>query len=73
MNQKNTLSNLLYTYKEKDYYLYILSVVSANDLIMKRLFMPVMYKIENIDTPIKMFYSKAFIQITLKKMKAIIS
>lgn len=61
MNQKNTLSNLLYTYKEKDYYLYILSVVSANDLIMKRLFMPVMYKIENIDTPIKMFYSKAFI------------
>ena len=61
MNQKNTLSNLLYTYKEKDYYLYILSVVSANDLTMKRLFMPVMYKIENIDTPIKMFYSKAFI------------
>ena len=61
MNQKNTLSNLLYTYKEKDYYLYILSVVSANDLIMKRLFMLVMYKIENIDTPIKMFYSKAFI------------
>ena len=51
----------MYTYKEKDYYLYILSVVSANDLIMKRLFMPVMYKIENFDTPIKMFYSKAFI------------